>query len=196
MIRIGITGGIGSGKSLVCDIFRRLGIPVYVADTEAKLLMNNNLQTKQALVAKFGGKIYRNNLLNRELLAGIIFEDKTALDFVNAIVHPEVAIDFERWSNKQTGCSYVIEEAALLYESGAYKRMDKIITVYAPEDIRIERVAQRDRISVSQINKRIQNQLSDEEKVKRSDFVIYNDDKHSVLEQVLNLHHKFLSSNK
>ncbi len=194
MIKVGITGGIGSGKSLVCDIFRKLGIQVYVADDRAKTLMNSDHQIKGKLISKFGESLYKKDLLNRGLLAGIIFEDKVALDFVNSIVHPAVAVDFEEWCNLWKADSYVIEEAALLFESGAFKQMDKMITVYAPDDLRIKRVVQRDNASIEQVRQRMSHQMNDEEKVKLSDYVIYNDDNHSILEQVLNFHNYILSS--
>jgi dephospho-CoA kinase len=196
MIKVGITGGIGSGKSIVCEVFRTLGIHVYVADFKAKALMNTDPLIKRALIARFGETLYTSGQINRKLLAGIIFEDKEALEFVNSIVHPAVAMDFNLWSNQFKNEPYVIEEAALLYESGAFKMMDKMITVYAPAELRINRVIERDSVTVFQVMQRIENQISDEEKVKLSDFIIANDNKHSILEQVLNLHNIFLSSHK
>ena len=196
MIKVGITGGIGSGKSLVCEVFRTLGTNVYKADEKAKILMDTDPLIKEKLMSKFGTEIYKNNKIDRRLFASIIFEDTTAMLFVNSIVHPAVAIDFHLWSSQYSAEPYVLEEAALLYESGAYTGMDKMVTVYAPEELRIKRAVLRDKSTVVQIKQRMKNQLSDEEKMNRSDFVIYNDDKHSLIEQVLNLHHIFLSSNK
>lgn len=194
MIKVGITGGIGSGKSIVCEVFRQLGIHVYIADTMARALMNTDPKLMQALTLRFGKSLYKNGQLNRELLAGIVFENKEAIRFVNSIVHPAVAQDFEVWSHQFTNEPYIIEEAALLFESGAYKMMDKMITVYSPADIRVKRVMERDNATLFQVKQRMENQISDEEKVKRSDFIIANDSRHSILEQVLNLHHIFLSS--
>jgi dephospho-CoA kinase len=191
MIKIGITGGIGSGKSLVCDIFRKLGISVYNADSRAKIITNESTEIRNALIAKFGKEIFKNNQLNRSLLAEIIFKDKTALEYVNSLIHPAVRIDFGNWCKQHETEPYVIEEAALHFESGAYKEMDKMITIYAPEDIRIKRVSSRDGLSPEQIKSRIKNQWPEEEKLQKSDFVIYNDEKHSVLEQVLKLHEIF-----
>jgi len=196
MIKVGITGGIGSGKSLICDVFRKLGVAVYEADSRAKILMNTYPQIREKLMLKFGKSVYKNGLINKELLAGIIFDNRDALEFVNSIVHPAVALDFQAWCNLQTDSEYVIEEAALLYESGTYKSMDKMITVYAPLDLRLKRVMVRDNVTKEQVLQRMDNQITDEEKVKHSDYVIYNDEKHSLLEQVVDLHKIFFSSNK
>ncbi|HEY4788006.1 MAG TPA: dephospho-CoA kinase [Bacteroidales bacterium] len=196
MIKVGITGGIGSGKSTVCDVFRKLGIYVYVADERAKVLMNTDFQVKEKLISRFGQSIYSDNQLDRKLFAGVIFKDIKALEFVNSVVHPAVAIDFQKWSDEHKGEPYVLEEAALLFESGANKTMDKMITVYAPVDLRIKRAILRDGSTAALIKQRMDNQVADEEKVKYSDFVIYNDEKQSVIEQVMKLHNIFLSSNK
>lgn len=194
MIKVGITGGIGSGKSLVCDIFRKLGAPVYVADDRAKMLMNSDAHIKNHLIEKFGETIYKNGALDRAKLAGIIFEDKDAIGFVNALVHPAVGADFLAWCNARNDQKYVIEEAALLFESGGYKQLDTVITILAPENIRMERVMKRDDATLEQVKSRMANQMTDAEKAKRSNVVIYNDEKHSLLEQVLNLHYSFISS--
>ena len=196
MIKVGVTGGIGSGKSLVCEIFRKLGVNVYVADDRAKILINTDLQIKEKFTSRFGSSIYKNDQLDRGMLAGIIFDDRTALEFVNSLVHPAVTNDFYLWSARYEAEPYIVEEAALLYESGSYKGMDQMVTVYAPLDLRVTRAMMRDKSSADLVKQRMNNQLSDEEKLKLSDFVIYNDEKHSVLEQVLNLHNLFLSSTK
>lgn len=193
MIKIGITGGIGSGKSIVCEVFGLLGVSVYHADSRAKILMNEDDIIKNQLIAKFGQNLYKNDQLDRTMLAGIIFEDKSAVEFVNSLVHPAVGNDFDKWCLKHGDELYVIEEAALHFESDAYKRMDIMITIFAPEDMRIKRVVMRNGVTPAQVRSRMNNQLSDEEKVKRSDYVIYNDDKNSVLEQVLKIHHKISS---
>ena len=196
MIKVGITGGIGSGKSLVCDVFRKLNVFVYEADSKAKSLMVTNPLIREKLILKFGESIYINNLINKELLAGIIFEEPSALAFVNSVVHPAVALDFEMWCSRHINEAYVIEEAALLFESGANKKMDKMITVYSPEELRMKRVMMRDKATAEQVKQRIKNQMPDEEKVRHSDYVVYNDEKHSLLEQIINLHNIFLSSHK
>lgn len=193
MTKVGITGGIGSGKSIVCEIFNRLGISIYNADNRAKWLMNNNVVLKQQLIARWGNQLYKNNQLDRSFLAGIIFANKEAIEFVNSVVHPAVNVDFKEWFSLHSNEAYVIKEAALLFESNTYREMDVIVTVYAPENLRIERVLKRDNISKPQVINRMNNQLSDEEKVKRSDYIIFNNEQQSLLEQVLNLHNILIS---
>jgi dephospho-CoA kinase len=193
MIKVGITGGIGSGKSLVCEIFLRLGISIYNADTRAKWLMNSDEKIKQILISKWGQQIYKNNQLDRSMLAGIIFDNKEAIDLVNSIVHPAVGIDFKNWCKEHTNEIYIIKEAALLFESNADKDLDTMVTVYSKKNIRIERVIKRDKITREQVISRINNQLPDEEKVKRSEFVIVNNEEQSVLMQVLNLHNTIIT---
>ncbi len=188
MIKVGITGGIGSGKSIVCEMLTHLGISVYNADIRAKWLMNNNLTLKQALSNRWGEKLYINNQLDKQYLAEIIFNDKKALEYVNSVVHPAVNTDFDDWCKLHYTNLYVIKEAALLFESNAYKLMDVMVTVFAPENLRIERVVNRDNISIDQIMNRINNQLPESDKVKRSDYVIYNNEQQSVIEQVNKLH--------
>lgn len=194
MIKIGITGGIGSGKSLVCAVFNKLGVPVYKADDSAKLLMNTNAQIKEKLTAKFGPEVYMHNTINRPLLAEIIFNNKEALAYVNAAVHPIVATDFEYWCTLHANKQYVIEESALLFESGAYQRMDKIVTVLAPDNLRKQRVMKRDNITAAKVAQRMSNQMPDGIKAERSNYIIYNDGKLSLIEQILNLHNTFISS--
>lgn len=189
MIKVGITGGIGSGKSIVCAIFAGIGIPVYDSDSRAKQLMNKNETIKQSLIGYFGDEIYAKGMLNRPLLAQRIFNNKPALEFVNSIVHPAVRNDFLQWASCQNA-PYVIEEAALLFESEAYQLLDKIITVSCPEELRIQRVIERDKTTRENVLQRIKNQLPESEKVNRSDFVIINDDQHSLIEQVNNIHIK------
>jgi dephospho-CoA kinase len=189
MIKVGITGGIGSGKSLVCAVFSSLGVPVYDSDTRAKNLMNENETIKQALIGYFGNNVYADGSLNRLFLAQKIFNNKPALDFVNSIVHPAVRNDFLQWAECQDA-PYVIEEAALLFESGAYKLLDVVITVTCPEEIRIQRVIERDKTTRENVLQRIKNQMLESEKKSRSDFVIINDDKHSLIDQVNNIHNK------
>ena len=193
MIKVGITGGIGSGKSMACEIFSRLGVPVYNADSRAKWLMNNNIPLKQQLIAHWGNQVYKNNQLDRSFLAGIIFEDKTAIEFINSLVHPAVRIDFQKWCSLFVDKAYVIQEAALLFESNACKDIDIMVAVFSPENIRIDRVCKRDHVSKEQVIQRMNNQLSDEDKVKRSEFVIYNNEEQSMLEQVVKLHQILIS---
>jgi dephospho-CoA kinase len=192
MVKIGITGGIGSGKSLICRIFSMMGTPVYYADERAKYLMNYHIEVKQALIHKFGTAIYERGTLNRPLLAQIIFNDKNALDYVNSIVHPAVGNDFIEWTQNLPEGNYCLHEAALLFESGLYTGFDCIITVVCPEEIRIQRVMNRDNTNYEKVYERVRNQWSDEEKMKRSDYIIYNNNKMSIIEQILQIHDNIL----
>jgi dephospho-CoA kinase len=198
VLKIGITGGIGSGKSIVCKIFSQLGIPVYEADAAAKQLMNTDQELISNLKKEFGEKIYNSkNELNKKALAEIVFNNPHALKKLNNLVHPAVRIDFDNWINKNNSAPYVIEEAAILFESGAYKNMDYIITVSAPEDLRFKRVMMRDNVSEEHVRNISKNQMDDKEKIKLSDFEIVNDDTQLLIPQVLHLHDHFLSlSNK
>lgn len=192
MVRVGITGGIGSGKSLVCKVFECLGIPVYYADTRAKEIMNEDCSIITALECQFGKSVYKNGILDKKLLAQIIFTDKSAVEFVNSLVHPAVEKDFMRWSAYHKKSEYCIQEAALLFESGIYKKLDHIITVVCPIEERVKRVIKRDGVSSDQVLARINNQWNDEQKIKLSDFLIYNDNKNSLLNQILKLHNIFI----
>jgi dephospho-CoA kinase len=188
MIKVGITGGIGSGKSIISQVFSKLGVPVYNADLSAGILMNNDPEIINGLITKFGNNIYINSLLDRKKLAEIIFTDKEALKYVNGLVHPAVGKDSEKWFLCHKHNPYVIKEAALFFESGTYKEIDLMITVIAPLNLRYKRVIERDKVTMDQVKKRMESQLSDDEKIIKSDFVIINDEIRSVLEQVLFLH--------
>lgn len=188
MLKIGITGGIGSGKSLVCTIFNKLGIPVFNADLVARQIMNTNRLVKAQLMNLLGNEIYlSNSTIHRKKLANIIFNDKFVLRKVNEIVHPVVRQEFIEWAEKQTS-PYVIQEAAIIFENNQTHLFDKIITVTAPLDLKIERVIKRDSLTKEQVIERMENQLPDEEKIKRSDFVIYNDERKILIEQILEIH--------
>ena len=183
MMVVGITGGIGSGKSYVCSIYQKMGIPVYNSDKEAKLLMNNSLELRDELTKEFG-EIYNKEGLNREKLGAIVFNDKSKLEKLNAIVHPKVGQHFDDWKNAQTS-KIIIKEAAILIESGTYKQVDKIGLVTAPLELKIERVQKRDNFTRTQIENRINKQLSDNEKLKYADFVINNNQSQLLLPQLL-----------
>jgi len=191
MLVIGLTGGIGSGKSTVAKMFEELDIPVYYSDIEAKKLMNRSKIIKRKLIQKFGKEVYQNNTLNRPFLASIIFNDKNALDFVSSVVHPKVAQHFKRWINKQNA-PYVLQENAILFENGSFKNFDKIITVTAPKEIKINRVINRDNTTKEQVIARMDNQLSDEEKMHQSDFIIQNIHLEDTKQQVKNIHTELL----
>ena len=190
-LKIGITGGIGSGKTFICKLFEALGIPVYNADEEAKRLMNTDIRIKEKLIAQFGEATYKDGLLDRAFLADMAFSDKDKLELLNSIVHPIVIQEAKDWAERQT-TRYSLKEAALLFESGSYKELDYTILVTAPMDIRIQRVIERDGATEQQVRERINKQLSDEEKLQLADFVIVNDGITPLLPQVWTLHQKFL----
>ncbi|MCC3153357.1 dephospho-CoA kinase [Hymenobacter sp. BT770] len=195
MLRIGITGGIGSGKSIVSRLFQALGVPTYDADTRARWLMENDAELRQQLSAAFGPDTYdATGRLNRPVLAGTVFRSPALLAQLNALVHPHVGTDFERWAmaQQQAGHAYVLKEAALLFEAGSYKQLDRIITVYAPLAVRAARVLRRDpHRSATDVEAIMGKQLSEEEKVARADYVLTNDDVQPLLPQVLALHAAF-----
>ncbi len=188
---IGITGGIGSGKTFVCKKFQEFGVPVYNADERAKFLMENDIILKQELVDYFGEEIYSNSKLNKKLLASKIFSDKEALAFINSVVHPAVDKDTKRWEEEHKDKKYLIKEAALLFENGSYKKLDKTILVHAPQDERILRVMQRDSTSKEQVLSRINNQMSDLDKMENADFIINNNGKNEIDKIVMKMNMLF-----
>ncbi|OZV66589.1 dephospho-CoA kinase [Winogradskyella aurantia] len=188
---IGLTGGIGSGKTTIAHFFRDLGIPVYIADKEAKALMNRSKVIKRKLIQLFGKQAYIDGQLNRSFIAQCIFNNKSLLSKMNAIVHPKVASHFRQWLKKQEG-PYVIKEAAVIFENQLQSQYDLIITVVAEEKNRIKRVMQRDGSTEERVKAIIKNQLSDEEKIQRSDFVIENNNLRDAKKQVLNIHNCIL----
>jgi dephospho-CoA kinase len=198
MLRIGITGGIGSGKSVVCRLFAVLGVPVYDADTRAKWVMANDLVLRQELQAAFGKETFdAAGQLNRAYVAQVAFQNPERLAQLNSLVHPRVGHDFEQWAQARqaAGAPYILKEAALLYESGSYKQLDKIITVFAPQSVRQARVLRRDpHRTADDILAIIGKQMSEEEKVSRADYVVYNDDEHLLIPQVLELDREFRRS--
>lgn len=184
MIKLGVTGGIGSGKSVVCEVLRLHDIPVYDADLEAKNLNDTSPVIREKLIEAFGAELYKNDKLDRKKLAQLIFNDEKNLRQVNSIIHPELAKHFEKWTDGRMEHSIVAIDAAVLFEAGFQQFVDKTITVFSPIETRIERVVKRDNLTKEQILSRINSQMSDEEKIRLSDFVIINDNKHSILEQV------------
>jgi len=191
--KIGITGGIGSGKTTVCMIFETLGIPVYYADSRAKQLMNTDPALKAALSEYFGNNIYNDGGLERRKLANIIFNDKTALEKVNSWVHPAVARDFEQWCTRQTS-PYVLEEAAVIFENNLAHRFDKVILVTAPDSIRIVRVCTREQITPEAVRQRMTNQWPEEKKMAMADFTVYNDNIRLITPQVMEIHRQLLKN--
>lgn len=190
MIKVGITGGIGSGKSTICRVFSVLGIPVFVADEVAKQLMNTDEQLRADLIRLFGDAVYLpNGVVDRKYLAGIVFNDPSSLKKLNAVVHPAVHRAFEKWVKHQNA-PYVLHEAAILFESGFNRMMDYTITIVTDEQERIERVMKRDKISEELVRQRIRNQFTDEQRIGLADFVIRNNDEDLVIPQVLEIDRK------
>lgn len=190
MLKIGLTGGIGSGKSTVAKIFEVLGVPVYYADDAAKELMNTDPQIKEAIKKIFGADAYQAEKLNRSYLASIVFADEKKLETLNALIHPATINASNAWMEKQSA-PYIIKEAALLFESDAYKYLDAVIGVSSPLPQRIKRVMERDNTSEDEILKRINRQMNEEEKLKRCQFIIHNDESTLLIPQVIELDKKF-----
>ena len=185
--KVGITGGIGSGKSTICRIFNLLGTPVFEADRAAKALMNSNSEIRNGLINLYGSDIYTSDgNVDRKKLAGIIFNDDIQLQKINALVHPQVRAEFLNWAEHQDS-PYVVHEAAILFESGFYKMMDATILVSAPEEERINRVSKRDGSEREQIRSRIQKQWPDEEKRKLATIEIVNDNKNLIIPEIIKI---------
>ena len=195
MMVVGLTGGMGSGKTTVANYFKELDIPVYIADNAAKALMNTNAEVKSKVLSLFGDLAYRDNEIDRKYIAGQVFNDQQKLQQLNNIIHPAVFLDFQNWKNKQKS-PYVIYEAAILFETGGYKKCDLVILVTAPLEERIKRLQARDGSSVEEIEARIQYQWSDNEKRKLADFEIVNSNLPATKEQVRNLHEILINTGK
>ena len=193
MLKVGITGGIGSGKTTVCQIFATLGIPIYYADVRAKELMVSDADLIQQIKKLFGENAYLNGELNRKYIAEKAFHDKNLLQQLNTIVHPAVFQDTLNWFLTHHDKAYTLYEAAIMFESGSYKLMDKMISVFAPLEDRISRTMKRDHISREEVLERVNKQMPEEEKMKRADFVIYNDHSQPLIQQVLTIHQQLIS---
>lgn len=191
MIIVGLTGGIGSGKTTVANMFIELGIPIYIADVEAKKLMNSSKVIKRELIQLIGTNAYSDGKINKAFLADKIFNDKDLLVEMNAVIHPKVKTHFKKWIKIQRSL-YVIYEAAILFENGGYKECDYIITVTAPETVRIQRILQRDNSTKQSVRAIMDNQWNDAKKVKLSHFVIENKELSQTAKQVKNIHQKIL----
>lgn len=194
-MQVGITGGIGAGKSIVCKIFNTLGIPVYHADSRAKQLMEESTSLQKQIKIAFGkNSFHQTGKLNRRYLAELVFSDPVKVQELNKLVHPEVAKDYTKWvDNHENKFPYILKEAALLIESGSYKQLDYLVTVLAPVELRITRVLARDtHRERRQVELIISRQLSDEQRINESDMALYNDEKQPLIPQVLDLHERLL----
>lgn len=196
-LKVGLTGGIGSGKSLVAKIFKELGIPCYDSDIQARWVTENSPEVKDSIQATFGNSAYlTTGEYNRKLMAEMIFKNPASLEKLNSIVHPALEIDFNLWCQHNSQHAYILKEAALLFETGINKKLDKMIVVSAPINVRIQRIISRDpQRSKEQIEDIIKNQWPEEEKLKLADFIVNNDDKHLIIPQVLEIH-KYLIESK
>lgn len=195
MIKVGITGGIGSGKTTVCKVFELLGVPVYYADIEAKQIVDSNLEVKKNIITTFGNSVLNDEeKIDKKKLASLVFNNKENLEKLNSIVHPAVREHFENWLQQHSTQKYILKEAAILFESGSYKLVDKVIAVVAPLELKISRTMQRDKVTQAEVELRISNQLNDDEKIKRSQFVIHNDEQQLLIPQILSIHAQIIKS--
>ena len=192
MKKIGITGGIGSGKTYIASVFQSFRIPIFNADIQAKKVMTSSRKLIKVVKEEFGNDIYKDSDLNKEKLASIVFSNSDKLQKLNSLVHPIVKEEFNNWYMKQTS-PYVIKEAAILFESNSHIGLDAVICVSAPLDLRIKRLLNRDDYSENEIKKRIDNQISQEKKEKLSDYIIVNDEKELLLPTIIKIHKELLS---
>ena len=195
MKTVGLTGGIGSGKTTIATMFNELGIPIYIADIEAKKLTNSSEEIKAELLKILGDNAYNEDGLNRKYVADQIFNDAELLKKVNKIIHPQVAKHFKNWAKQQSE-AYCIKEAAILFENGGYKECDYTILVTAPKETRIDRILKRDDTTEAEIKSRMDNQWPDEKKIELADFVIENTDLDATKEQVVKVHEYLINTAK
>jgi len=191
ILRIGLTGGIGSGKTTVAKIFELLGVPVYYADEEARRIMNENEELRLSIQKEFGEAAYKNGELDRSYMASNVFQNPVKLEMLNALVHPATIRDATNWMLEQR-TAYAIKEAALIFESTAAGELDYIIGVYAPVSLRIKRAMERNGVSYDEVLKRMNSQIDEDIKMKLCDFIIYNDEQKLLIPQVIELHQKLL----
>ena len=194
MLKVGLTGNIGSGKTIVAGIFTTLGVPVFHADKEARKLFSNE-GTRKSIREIFGPGVFSpSGEVIRPVLAEVAFSNPKLLNELNALIHPQVRDNYKQWCFQHSDSPYTLYEAAILFESGHYKEMDKVICVTAPEQIRVKRVMERDHLTVQEIEKRMANQWEEEKKIRLSDYVIRNDETCSVIMQVMEVHKKIVQS--
>lgn len=186
-IRIGITGGIGSGKSVVSKILSLLDIPIYLSDDEAKRLTATDEAIRRELTDLLGDELYQGGMLNKQMLANFLFASADNAEKINAIIHPQVKQDFRRWCTRHSALQFVAMESAILFESGFDSEVDVVVMVYAPQEVRIQRAMMRDAASRTQIEQRIKRQMDDEAKCSKAHYVLINDDKTALIPQVLQL---------
>jgi dephospho-CoA kinase len=196
MLKVGITGGIGSGKTTICKIFETLGVSVFYADTVAKEIMVNDAILIQGVKDTFGKESYLpGDILNNKHIAGIVFNHAGELAKLNALVHPAVFRAFDNWVNQlPEKVPYILKEAALLFESGSYRMCDKNILVTAPLELKLDRVMKRDRVTADQVKARMDKQFTDEKKIQMADYLINNNETDSLINQVMGLHQLFLNT--
>jgi dephospho-CoA kinase len=187
MLVLGITGGMGSGKTTVCNVLELMGIPVFYADAQARQIVDNDEDVRNSIKNIFGTDVYINQKLNRKVVADKVFKNKQLLNSLNAIVHPAVANRFLQWSVKYNNLPIVAKEAAILFESGAYKSVHKSILVLAPVELRISRVMKRDGLTRQQVSERLNNQWTDEQKMALADFLVHCDEKQLAIPQIINI---------
>jgi dephospho-CoA kinase len=191
VLRVGLTGGIGSGKTTVAKIFELLGVPVYYADEAAKRIMNEDQELKRSIQKQFGEAAYKTGELDRSYLSSKVFHDPFQLEILNALVHPATLRDAANWMDRQKA-PYTIKEAALIFESGSSEQLDYVIGIYAPASLRIKRAMERNGVTREEVVKRMNNQIDERIKMKLCDFVVYNDEEQLVIPQVLQLNQKLL----
>lgn len=197
MKQIGITGGIGSGKSTICKIFKLLDVPVYEADAEAKELQNTHPEIRKGLIDLFGANIYlTNGKLDRKQLAQYIFSDSQLLEKVNQLVHPVVHAHYQHWLTVNSRAPYIVYEAAILFESGFYNNMDEIILVTAPQAIRIARVIKRDKTTEKDVKNRLNSQWSEDKKIQLANYIIENDNSSLIIPKVVELNKRLIENGK
>lgn len=191
MLKVGLTGGIGSGKTTVAKIFEVLGVPVFYADNASKELMNQNEEVKTAIIEAFGEKAYKADTADRKYLASQVFNDRQKLSALNAIIHPATIQMAKDWMESQSA-PYAIKEAAIIFETGSQKDLDFVIGVTAPLELRVRRVMERDHVSRDEVLLRLSKQMDEDEKMKLCDFVILNDEEHPLIPQVLKVHSRLM----